>query len=355
LLREYIQSAFRVALEFSRLLIKVDPQAVVVFNGLQFPEATARWVAKKKGLRVITHEVGFQPFSAFFSDEQVTAYPIKIPSEFELSLEQQSTIDSHLSRRFQGDFTMAGIRFWPEIKGLSEDFLQKAKTFDQVVPIFTNVIFDTSQVHANTVFTNMFAWLELLLDLICKHPETLFVIRAHPDEMRDGKESRESVNDWVESNGVDQFKNVVFVPSEASLSSYDLIRRSKFVMVYNSSIGLEAALLGIPVLCGGKARYTQYPTVFLPQSPGEYLDMAEQFLMIENIEIPSEYQRNARRVLYHQFYRSSLSFGEYIEAHPTPGYVQLKRFSWQNLLVENSTTMQVILDGTIKGHPFLMP
>jgi len=304
---------------------------------------------------VITHEVGFQPFSAFFSDGQVTAYPINIPDEFELSPEQQSRIDSHLSRRFQGDFTMAGIRFWPEINGLSEDFLQKAKIFNQIVPIFTNVIFDTSQVHANTVYTDMFAWLDLLLNLIRKHQETLFVIRAHPDEMREGKESRESVNDWVEAKGVDQFQNVIFVSSEASLSSYDLIRRSKFVMVYNSSIGLEAALLGIPVLCGGKARYTQYPTVFLPQTPGEYLNMAEQFLTTEKIEVPDEFQRNARRVLYHQFYRSSISFEEYIEAHPTPGYVQLKRFSWQNLLVENSTTMQVIVGGVIKDQPFLMP
>jgi hypothetical protein len=333
----------------------VGPQAVIVFNGLQFPEATARWVAGQNGLRVITHEVGFQPFSAFFSDEQVTAYPIKIPDEFELSSEQQSKIDSHLSRRFQGDFTMAGIQFWPEMKGLSEDFVQKANTFDQIVPIFTNVIFDTSQVHANTVFLDMFAWLDLLLSLIRKHPETLFVIRAHPDEMRDGKKSRESVNDWVASNGVEQFHNVIFVSSEASLSSYDLIRRSKFVMVYNSSIGLEAALLGIPVLCGGKARYTQYPTVFLPQTPGKYLEMAEEFLMTEKIEVPEEFQRNARRVLYHQFYRSSLLFGKYIEAHPTPGYVQLKQFSWQNLLAENSATMRVILDGVIKGQPFLMP
>ena len=355
LLREFIQSAYRVAAEFSRLLIEVDPQAVVVFNGLQFPEATARWVAQQEGLRVIAHEVGFQPFSAFFSDEQVTAYPINIPDEFELSPDQQSKIDTHLSRRFRGDFTMAGIRFWPEMEGLGEDFLRKAKTFDQIVPIFTNVIFDTSQVHANTVFTDMFAWLDLLLNLIRKHPGTLFVIRAHPDEMRYGKKSRESVNAWVESNGIEQFHNVIFVSSEASLSSYDLIRRSKFVMVYNSSIGLEAALLGIPVLCGGKARYTQYPTVFLPQTPGKYLDMAEQFLLTEEIEVPGEFQRNARRVLYHQFYRSSLSFGKYIEAHPTPGYVQLKRFSWQNLLAENSTIMRVILDGVINGQPFLMP
>jgi hypothetical protein len=173
--------------------------------------------------------------------------------------------------------------------------------------------------------------------------------------MREGKKSRESVQDWVKANGVDQLPNVIFVASDEPLSSYDLIHRAKFVVVYNSSVGLEAALLGAPVLCGGKARYTQYPTVFFPQTPEEYQEMAEKFLVEDTIEIPPEFQRNARRVLYHQFYRSSLLFGDFIEAHPTPGYVQLNRFSWRDLLPENSTTMQVLIDGITKDEKLLMP
>ena len=65
LYREYIQSAYRVAVEFDAFLDQVDPALVVVFNGIMFPEATARWIAKQRDLRVITHEVGFQPFSVF--------------------------------------------------------------------------------------------------------------------------------------------------------------------------------------------------------------------------------------------------------------------------------------------------
>ncbi len=355
LLREYIQSAYRVAVEFDALLSDVDPQAVVVFNGLQFPEAAARWVAQQRCIRVISHEVGFQPFSAFFSNGQVTAYPMQIPDDFELSPEQISLVDEQHNRRLQGDFTMAGITFWPQINGLDEDFLQFAERFDQIVPIFTNVIFDTSQVHANTIFPQMFAWLDLVLEIIRTHPETLFVIRAHPDEMRSGKQSRESVQQWVTANEVDRLPNVMFVPSDAPLSSYELIRRSKFVLVYNSSIGLEATLLDAPVLCGGKARYTQYPTVFLPHSPQAYREMAEQFFTAKNIEIPPEFARNAWRFLYYQFYRAALPLDRYIEAHPTPGYVQLKRFSWRDLITENSATMRVIVDGILNSSPFLLP
>jgi hypothetical protein len=35
-------------------------------------------------------------------------------------------------------------------------------------------------------------------------------------------------------------------------------------MIYNSTIGMEAAIMGAPVLCAGKARFTQLDTVFFP-------------------------------------------------------------------------------------------
>jgi hypothetical protein len=354
-LREYIQSAYRVAVEFMALLAHTKPQAVVLFNGLQFPEAVSRWVAQQYGVPVITHEVGFLPFSVFFTHGQATAYPIEIPDEFELSPEQFARVEAQHQRRLQGDFTMAGITFWPQMNELDEDFLKFAERFKQIVPVFTNVIFDTSQVHANTIFEHMYAWLDLVLKLINSHPDTLFVIRAHPDEMRAGKQSRESVRQWIAANKVDQLPNVVFVPSDAPLSSYELIRRSKFVLVYNSSIGLEATLLGAPVLCGGKARYTQYPTVFFPPTSQAYRDMAEEFLNAEHINVPQEFAHNAWRFLYYQFFRAALPLDRYLEAHPTPGYVQLKRFSWRDLLPDNSPVIQVIVDGILIGKPFLMP
>lgn len=357
LLREVILSAWQILVSFDTFLQQVSPRAVVVFNGTMFPEAVVRWVAIQHGLRVITHEVGFQPFSAFFTDGQATAYPMQIPDNFELKPEQDARLDAYLSQRFKGEFTMAGIQFWPQISGLGEDFLHHARQFRQIVPVFTNVINDTSQIHASSVFAHMYDWLEQVVAIVREHPETLFVIRAHPDEKRRGtrKHSRQPVSEWVTQNGVDQYPNVVFVDSNEPLSSYDLIQKSKFVIVYNSSIGLEASLLGLPVLCGGKARYTQYPTVFFPQTPEAYHKMASEFLAAEGIEVPAVFLRNARRVLYWQLFRTALPFGSFISAHPTPGYVQLKRFSWRELLTSHSTTMRVLADGILNGAQFILP
>jgi hypothetical protein len=356
LFREYILSAHHVAREFAILLKQVEPAVAIIFNGIMFPEAAACWVARQMGVRVITHEVGFQPFSAFFTDGEATAYPIYIPNDFELDPAQNARLDAYLEQRFKGKFTMAGIRFWPEMASLDDNFLKHASQFHQIVPVFTNVIYDTSQVHANTILLNMFEWLNQVLTIIRSHPETLFVIRAHPDEMRPGtkKQSRESVRDWVYNKKVTELPNVVFIDSQEYISSYELIRRSKFLMVYNSSIGLEASLMGVPVLCGGKARYTQYPTVFLPSTIDEFYLWAEKFLKAKNIDVPPELQLNARHFLYYQLYRVSLPFGAFLKPSPRPGFVQFQPFSWQELQPESSTPLRVIHEGIRDNCPFLL-
>lgn len=358
LYREYILSAYHVACQFSQLLVTQQPSVAIIFNGVMYPEAVARWVARQEGVVVITHEVGFTPFSAFFTDGEATAYPIQIPDEFDLSPAQQARLDEYLEQRFQGKFTMAGIRFWPEMKGLDASFLERLRQSgtSQVVPVFTNVIYDTSQVHANTIFEHMFAWLDAILPVIQVHPETLFVIRAHPDEMRPGtrKQSRESVRDWVERNKISKLPNVIFVDSQEYLSSYELIQRAKFLMVYNSSIGLEATLMGTPVLCAGKARYTQIPTVFLPASIEDFNSMVESFLTIEKVELPPEFIPNARKFLYYQLYKASLPFEDFLQNMPRPGFVALKPFDWQQLLPKNSLALRTIQNGILYGSSFLL-
>jgi hypothetical protein len=352
LLREYILSAWNVAGKFSRFLDETNPRVVVVFNGQFFPEATARYIAQKRGLKVVTHEVGLLPATAYFTEGEATAYPIHIPDEFELNEEQNAKLDAYLARRFQGDFTMAGIKFWADMKGLDESFLQKAAQFRQIVPVFTNVIFDTSQPHANTVFEDMFQWLDLVLEVIRSHRETLFVIRAHPDESRVRKSSRETVRGWVASRGVEKEPNVVFVSPNETLSSYELIQKSKFVMIYNSTIGLEASIMGAAVLCAGRARFTQYPTVFFPQSVEAYRNELEKFLRADKIEVPMDFKRNGRRFLYYQLFRTSLPFGDFLEPSVRTTQTRLKSFELRDLL--ESGAVKAILDGVLNDGDFLL-
>lgn len=355
LLRDYIRSAYSLALQFDALLERVQPRAVVVFNGMFYPEATARFVARQRGLRVISHEVGMQPLSAYFTEGDATAYDLKLPADFALNDEQNARLDAYLEKRFKGHFHMAGVQFWPEMHQVDGSLQERIASFRQMVPVFTNVIFDTSQPHANVLFEDMFVWLDTLLQRAGEHPDTLFIIRAHPDEARPGKASEESVQDWALSRGVAQMKNVHFIPPQEFVDSYQLIRMAHFVAVYNSTIGLEASILGARVLSAGKSRYTGSNVVDMPDTRAAYDEMLESFLSAEALPAKPEHSVNARRFLYWQLYRSSLSFEAFLQEDPAQrGYVRLKPFPREQLLPENSPSLATIHDGLLNGGDFML-
>jgi hypothetical protein len=119
---------------------------------------------------------------------------------------------------------------------------------------------------------------------------------------------------------------------------------------------MEAAIMGAPVLCAGKARFTQLDTVFFPKSQSEYMDMFEQFLVADALSAPEQHRVNARRFLYFQLFRTSLPFDRFLEPDGIwPGFVRLKDFAPEDLLPEHSPTLQVISQGIMQGGEFLLP
>jgi len=158
----------------------------------------------------------------------------------------------------------------------------------------------------------------------------------------------------VTDRAADQEPNVVFVSPREALSSYELIQRSKFVMVYNSTIGLEASILGTAVLCAGRARFTQYPTVFFPQTVEEVRGKMKEFLRVEKIDVPPEFKRNARRFLYYQLFRTSLPFGDFLAPSVRTTQTRLKSFGLEKLFPEHSKAIEAIFDGLLKNGDFLL-
>ncbi|MFN2149887.1 MAG: hypothetical protein ACK2T2_15995, partial [Anaerolineales bacterium] len=137
------------------------------------------------------------------------------------------------------------------------------------------------------------------------------------------------------------------------VNSYRLIEGSKLVLVYNSSIGLEASILGKPVLCAGRARYTQAETVFFPETKKTYWAELEHLLTSAAIEVPTRFSRNARRFLYEELFRASLDLSDFLQEDPTlPGMVTLKAFDPVELL--ESQALQTIVRGITRGVPFLL-
>jgi hypothetical protein len=319
-----------------------------------YPEAVARAVAVKQGIPVVTHEVGLLPRSAYFSHREATFREVDLSGADKLSASEEQRLDDYLGTRRNGRFSMAGVQFWPEMQPFPERLATTQAGHRQMVTIFTNVIFDTSLVHANTVFADMFDWLEALQPVMRAQPDTLFVIRAHPDEDRPGKVSRESVAEWVRSSGLGTRSNVAFLGPTDYISSYELIERSKFVLVYNSSTGLEASILGVPVLCAGRARYTTIDPGLLPANRQAYLAQLNSMLAVPSLSVSPDLVRRARKFLYNELFQASLDFSAYLRPYPSiPGMVTLSEFEPTSL--ESDPIFPMLGRGILEGAAFAAP
>jgi hypothetical protein len=351
--RGYLASAASLTLELESALSRLSPRALALFNGVFYPEAVARLIARERAIPVVTHEVGLAAISAFFTRGEATFRQATLSASRRLSEEEDRRLDRYLEDRFRGSFSMAGIRFWERMDSIPEWLVDLRRRFRQMVGVFPNVVFDTSQVHANHIFTDMMAWLDDVAETIAGHPETLFVFRAHPDENRPGKESQESVAAWFRGTALTRLPNAILIEPRQPISSYELIRQSKLVLVYSSSVGLEASVLGAPVLCAGRARYTQVPSVYRPKTRAEYSSQLESLLRAEQIELPQEFERTARAFLYAELFEESLDLSEFLEPMAgAPGMVEFRRFSPGRLAASQS--LQVIRRGFIEGARFSM-
>ena len=110
--------------------------------------------------------------------------------------------------------------------------------------------------------------------------------------------------------------------------------------------------MGKPVLCAGKARFTQYPIVFFPQTVDEQRRKMKDFLDAETIDVPAEFKRNARRFLYYQLFKTSLPFGEFLEPSVRTTQTRLKSFEFDALV--KAEALEVIKDGVLEGGDFLL-
>lgn len=348
LLQRFIMGAASLATSFGELIDEQKPRAFVVYNGAFYGEATVGAVARQHGVPVVSHEIGWVPGRMFISRDDATRYRIPLPEGYAPSGAEDVRFDEYLTRRFRGDFRMGATRFWPEMQTLPPALEARMAGFQNVATVFSNVVFDTSQIYANTVFDGMFAWLDATLGLAAKRPETLFVVRAHPDEFL--KQSLETVATWLEAHPARRLPNVALIPASEYVSSYDLVRSSKLVIVYNSTIGLEAMILGKPVVCGGHTRYLDATAAVHPKTPELYADTIAQYLDAPPVTLDDRERERARRYMHYTYFKACLDLAPWIGTGLMVPDGLLT--SSATLRREAAPEMDIIVRGVLDGEAF---
>ena len=260
LYREYLEGGVLLARALQRLLDQLQPDTLVMLNGMFFAERIGLALAQIQGLHTVTHERGFMRNSLVMSHDEPANW-FRVDGAWEtvkdttLTPEQDSALDEYLmSRQGKGDEV---VNYWPSIES-RHDFIIQQLALDPdkpIVTVFTNILWDTAVYKRDVAFDGMFDWLKYTIDQVSELPELQLVIRVHPAEVRLKQQTRERVIDRLAELYTTLPANITIVPPESDLSSYALIDLSSAISVYTSTIGLEAAVRKMPVLVSGETHY----------------------------------------------------------------------------------------------------
>ena len=131
-------------------------------------------------------------------------------------------------------------------------------------------------------FSDTFAWLDFLVPYVEASDDLQLVIRVHPRvgaTARDRLPSREYERYRRELGRPLQHCRVVW--PEEKVSSYDLAELTDLALISWSSIGLELARLGVPVLSGNRSVMTIAPesgVIALAETPEQYRTMLRELV-----------------------------------------------------------------------------
>jgi len=354
LMAHFVASGCELADFLGDYLPQWAPKCVVAFNGTFLPEQVLSAMCLRLGIRFVSFEVGFRKKnSVFFATGTATDVPMEIPEDYELNEAEREQLDQYLRGRFKGDFHVGGRRFWTDMQGIPGSLRERMQAYRQVVTVFTNVVFDTSQVTVNTIYESMFDWLDDTIRIAAAHKDTLFIVRIHPEEARLTRPSMEPVEVWMRARMLHLHSNITIIPAKEEVSSYDLMDSSAFCVVYNSTVGVEAILRQRPVLSGAASKYSQQGFTHLPASRADYALMFEDFLRNGAPRVATEWIQRARRYFHFLVFRYSLDLSSLIGPAPlgAGGYI-LKDFSMSALAPGGTPELDIIVEGIRHGKEF---
>jgi hypothetical protein len=185
-------------------------------------------------------------------------------------------------------------------------------------------------------FEDQIEWLHALCDFVGKRDDMQLVVRIHP---REAANKRDPVNSMHLARLKEAFQqslpNSLFVWPEETISSYDLGEAADLVLTSWSTIGLEMARLGAPVLTStnGLIPFPQDDFLEWGQTPQAYFDQLERLL-----KRPIGLQTIARAFRWYNLFHlgASLNLGDLVPTHTFEGLPPFK-------LPQESRTIEEIL------------
>ena len=316
LYRRYVTGGAVIASAVDNLYRHEQPDALLLFNGRMAPTRIALELAKHHGIRTITEERGFTPGhmrlveNTHCLDPQPFYALCQAWKNTPLNGEELESLRDLLEKHLSGSGHEMS-RFAAPTSG--SDRVREHLNIDhdkRLAVLFTSSTDEPhGQPEAIGCFDHQHDWVHATIEAFQSRPEWHLVVRTHPNT--GGKRSVGTNQDemrFVESLTQAHPDNVSIVLPGDDVSSFDLMQTADCGLVWHSSIGLEMAALGRPVLRAGRYWFRDADFMRAPNDPAPYSDEVDRLLHESSAPCPVDRAVAAWRFAYCWFFRQSIDF-----------------------------------------------
>jgi len=276
----------------------------VVLNSRFAAEAVFFEIARKAGIDVLTYERGFRTNTLFFAvNEDVTQFNVR--KQFEqvrhrpLTEDEENRLLKYESERRVGRDAI--VQYFPELDEDRERIVREfgIDTKKHIAVAYPNIVWDTAVFDNERAFESVWAWLEATILTYASLPDWELIVRIHPAEIRLPTLTLESMEGLIADRFPTLPSNVHMIPAAAKASSYVLMEMAERVVVYSSTMGMEAAMAGREVVVAARVHYGELGFTTEASTPEHH----DQLLRRPPQRLDDELRAQARRYANFFFYR----------------------------------------------------
>ncbi len=235
------------------------PEVVVLPNGSILEMGALYQTCRYLELPVVTYEFGEQRGRIWLAknDEvmlQDTHALWQARQGFSLDEKQWQQMRALTSARQSANLWNNFYRRWQALPSQGGEQVHKALGLDSR-PVFllaANVLADSLTLGRQVFSENMTEWIQQTVKFFAQHPEVQLIVRMHPGERYT---KGPSVSQVIHQALQPIPENIHLVHAQEAVNTYDLIEIADLGLVYTTTVGLEMAMSGLPVIVAGNTHY----------------------------------------------------------------------------------------------------
>ncbi|MFC7076771.1 capsular polysaccharide export protein, LipB/KpsS family [Haloarcula halophila] len=227
-----------------------------------------------------------------------------------LSSEQVEQVDAYMTEKMETD---RHLRFSNPDESIETD----ADT--ELYSMYTHLPWDAAIAGRSHPFSDQYEWVTETIRAFREFPERELVVKVHPGEKLYG--TNESMSEIIDSRFDTLPDNVRVLPADTDVNPYTLIRASDVVLVFRSTVGMEATYLGVPVITASNGHYAHRGFTYDPETTERYVEYLESGR--ESLTVTDEMQSLLCRYLYNFVFERPIDF-PFVTQEPRQGEWHLR-------------------------------